>query len=139
MLDALQHSDDGYAEALKEQLWDYQTEDGNIVPVVMKNGMNAFLKKANEYGGGFLVKADENGKPKIWRTTTNDIKEMGTPVPFDEYINQMVEEQKNARKKQFYAQFDGSSLQPGSKVEVAMEAGDEPMEMTFAGMARTAR
>ena len=133
VLDALQHADDGYAETLTAQLWDYQTEDGNIVPVVLSNGMNAFLKKANEYGGCFVVKPDKNGNPEIWHTTSNDIKEMGTPIPFDEFINQQTEEQKDARKKQFIALFDGSDLKPGVKVYVAMESGDEPMEMTFAG------
>ena len=133
VLDALQHADDGYSEALKAQLWEYQTEDGNVVPVVLSNGMNAFLKKANEYGGCFVVKPDENGNPKILQSASNDIKEMGTPIPFDEFVNQQTEAQKGARKKQFLAHFDGSGLKPNDKVEVAMEAGVDPMEMTFAG------
>ena len=131
--DALQHADDGYGDALKELLWTYQTEDGNIVPAILTTGQQVFLKKANEYGGGFVVVPDEDGNPAIKQVSSADIKEVGTPVPMDDYINQQVTEQKNARQQQFFAQYDGSGLKPSDIVEVAMEAGDEPMQMTFAG------
>ena len=131
--DALQHADDGYGEALKEQLWPYQTEDGNIVPATLTTGQQVFLKKANEYGGGFVVVPDEQGQPTIKQVSSADIKEVGTPIPMDDYINQKFAEQVDARYKQFFAQYDGSGLKPSDTVEVAMEAGDEPMEMTFAG------
>lgn len=131
--DALQHADDGYGEALKEQLWPYQTEDGNIVPATLTTGQQVFLKKANEYGGGFVVVPDEHGQPTIKQVSSADIKEVGTPVPMDDYINQKFAEQVDARYKQFFAQYDGSGLKPSDIVEVAMEAGDEPMQMTFAG------
>lgn len=131
--DALQHADDGYGDALKELLWTYQTEDGNIVPATLTTGQQVFLKKANEYGGGFVVVPDEDGNPAIKQVSSADIKEVGTPVPMDDYINQQVTEQKNARQQQFFAQYDGSGLKPSDIVEVAMEAGDEPMQMTFAG------
>ena len=131
--DALQHADDGYGDALKELLWTYQTEDGNIVPATLTTGQQVFLKKANEYGGGFVVVPDEDGNPAIKQVSSAEIKEVGTPVPMDDYINQQVTEQKNARQQQFFAQYDGSGLKPSDTVEVAMEAGDEPMQMTFAG------
>ena len=131
--DALQHADDGYGEALKEQLWPYQTEDGNIVPATLTTGQQVFLKKANEYGGGFVVVPGEDGNPTIKQVSSADIKEVGTPVPMDDYINQKFAEQVDARYKQFRSQFDGSGLKPSDTVEVAMESGDEPMQMTFAG------
>lgn len=131
--DALQHADDGYGEALKEQLWPYQTEDGNIVPATLTTGQQVFLKKANEYGGGFVVVPDEQGQPTIKQVSSADIKEVGTPIPMDDYINQKFAEQVDARYKQFFAQYDGSGLKPSDTVEVAMESGDEPMQMTFAG------
>ena len=131
--DALQHADDGYGDALKEQLWPYQTEDGNIVPATLTTGQQVFLKKANEYGGGFVVMPGEDGNPTIKQVSSAEIKEVGTPIPLDDYINQRVTEQKNARLQQFFAQYDGSGLKPSDTVEVAMEAGEEPMQMTFAG------
>lgn len=131
--DALQHADDGYGEALKQQLWPYQTEDGNIVPATLTTGQQVFLKKANEYGGGFVVVPDEDGNPAIKQVSSAEIKEVGTPIPLDDYINQKVTEQKNARQQHFFAQYDGSGLKPSDTVQVAMEAGEEPMQMTFAG------
>lgn len=131
--DVLQHADDGYSDALKEQLWSYQTEDGNIVPATLTTGQQVFLKKANEYGGGFVVVPDEQGQPTIKQVSSADIKEVGTPIPLDDYINQKVTEQKNVRQQQFFAQYDGNGLKPSDTVEVAMEAGEEPMQMTFAG------
>ena len=131
--DALQHADDGYGDALKELLWTYQTEDGNIVPATLTTGQQVFLKKANEYGGGFVVVPDEDGSPTIKQVSSAEIKEVGTPIPLDDYVNQKVTEQKNARQQQFFAQYDGSGLKPSDTVEVAMEAGEEPMQMTFAG------
>lgn len=132
-IDALQHADDGYGDALKEQLWPYQTEDGNIVPATLDSGKQVFLKKANEYGGAFVVVPDEQGQPTIKQVSAAEIVEVGTPVPLDEYIENAVAHQKDARAKQFISQFDGSGLKPNDHVTVAMEQGDENIDMTFAG------
>lgn len=132
-IDALQHADDGYGEALKQQLWPYQTEDGNIVPATLDSGKQVFLKKANEYGGAFVVVPDEQGIPTIKQVSKASIIEKGTPVPLDEYIEKAVAQQKDARAQQFISQFDGSGLKPNDQVTVAMEQGDENIDMTFAG------
>lgn len=132
-IDALQHADDGYGDALKEQLWPYQTEDGNIVPATLTSGKQVFLKKANEYGGGFVVVPDEQGQPTIKQVSNAEIKEVGTPVSLDEYIESSLAQQKEARAQQFISQFDGSGLKPNDRVTVAMEEGDANINMTFAG------
>ena len=132
-IDALQHADDGYGEALKEQLWPYQTEDGNIMPATLDSGKQVFLKKANEYGGAFVVVPDEQGQPTIKQVSNAEIREVGTPVPLDEYIESSLAQQKDARNKQFISQFDGSGLKPNDQVTVAMEEGDANINMTFAG------
>ena len=137
--DALQHADDGYGEALKEQLWPYQTEDGNIVPATLTTGQQVFLKKANEYGGGFVVVPGDDGNPTIKQVASADIKEVGTPIPLDEYINQKVTEQVDARYKQFRSQFDGSGFKRGDIVSVSMEAGDEPSDVKIVGYTEDGR
>lgn len=131
--DALQHADDGYGEALKEQLWPYQTEDGNIVPATLDSGKQVFLKKDNEYGGAFVVVPDEQGLPTIKQVSKASIIEKGTPVPLDEYIEKAVAQQKDARNKQFRSQFDGSGFKRGDIVSVSMEAGDEPSDVKIVG------
>lgn len=132
-IDALQHADDGYGDSLKEQLWPYQTEDGNIVPATLDSGKQVFLKKANEYGGAFVVVPDEQGQPTIKQVSNAEIREVGTPVSLDEYIESSLAQQKEARNKQFISQFDGSRLKPNDRVTVAMEEGDANIDMTFAG------
>lgn len=132
-IDALQHADDGYGEALKQQLWPYQTEDGNIVPATLDSGKQVFLKKANEYGGAFVVVSDEKGQPTIKQVSKASIIEKGTPVPLDEYIEKAVAQQKDARNKQFISQFDGSGLKRGDIVSVSMEEGDEPSDVKIVG------
>lgn len=132
-IDALQHADDGYGDALKEQLWPYQTEDGNIVPATLDSGKQVFLKKANKYGGAFVVVPDEQGQPTIKQVSNAEIKEVGTPVSLDEYIENTVAQQKDARAQRFISQFDGSGLKPNDQVTVAMEEGDANVNMTFAG------
>lgn len=132
-IDALQHADDGYGEALKQQLWPYQTVDGNIVPATLDSGKQVFLKKANEYGGAFVVVPDEQGQPMIKQVSNAEIKEVGAPVSLDEYIENAVTQQKDARAQQFISQFDGSGLKPNDRVTVAMEEGDANIDMTFAG------
>lgn len=132
-IDALQHADDGYGEALKLQLWPYQTEDGNIVPATLDSGKQVFLKKANEYGGAFVVVPDEQGQPMIKQVSNAEIKEVGTPVSLDEYIEKAVAQQKDARNRQFISQFDGSGLKRGDIVSVSMEEGDEPSDVKIVG------
>ena len=138
-IDALQHADDGYGEALKEQLWPYQTEDGNIVPATLDSGKQVFLKKDNEYGGAFVVVSDEQGLPTIKQVSKASIIEKGTPVPLDEYIEKAVALQKDARNKQFISQFDGSGLKRGDIVSVSMEAGDEPSDVKIVGYTEDGR
>lgn len=135
-IDALQHADDGYGEALKQQLWPYQTVDGNIVPATLDSGKQVFLKKANEYGGAFVVVPDEQGQPTIKQVSNAEIKEVGTPVSLDEYIESSLAQQKEARAQQFISQFDGSGLKPNDQVTVAMEEGDANVNMTFAGYSK---
>ena len=135
-IDALQHADDGYGEALKQQLWPYQTEDGNIVPATLDSGKQVFLKKDNEYGGAFVVVPDEQGQPMIKQVSKASIIEKGTPVPLDQYIEKVVAQQKDVRNKQFISQFDGSGLKPNDQVTVAMEEGDANINMTFAGYSK---
>ena len=132
-IDALQHADDGYGEALKQQLWPYQTVDGNIVPATLDSGKQVFLKKANEYGGAFVVVPDEQGQPTIKQVSNAEIKEVGSPVSLDEYIESSLAQQKEARAQQFISQFDGSGLKQNDRVTVAMEEGDANIDMTFAG------
>lgn len=139
VIDALQHADDGYGEALKQQLWPYQTEDGNIVPATLDSGKQVFLKKANEYGGAFVVVPDEQGQPMIKQVSNAEIKEVGTPIPLDEYIEKAVALQKDARNKQFISQFDGSGLKRGDIVSVSMEAGDEPSDVKIVGYTEDGR
>lgn len=137
--DALQHADDSYSDALKELLWTYQTEDGNIVPATLTTGQQVFLKKANEYGGGFVVVPDEDGNPAIKQVSSAEIKEVGTPIPMDDYINQQLAEQVDARYKQFRSQFDGSGFKRGDIVSVSMEAGDEPSDVKIVGYTEDGR
>ena len=127
-IDALQHADDGYGEALKQQLWPYQTEDGNIVPATLDSGKQVFLKKDNEYGGAFVVVPDEQGLPTIKQVSKASIIEKGTPVPLDEYIEKAVAQQKDARNKQFISQFDGTSLKPNDTVSLSINDKDQPTE-----------
>lgn len=127
-IDALQHADDGYGEALKEQLWPYQTVDGNIVPATLDSGKQVFLKKANEYGGAFVVVPDEQGQPMIKQVSNAEIKEVGTPVSLDEYIEKAVAQQKDARAQQFISQFDGTSLKPNDTVSLSINDKDQPTE-----------
>ncbi len=127
-IDALQHADDGYGEALKEQLWPYQTEDGNIVPATLDSGKQVFLKKDNEYGGAFVVVPDEQGQPMIKQVSKASIIEKGTPVPLDEYIEKAVAQQKDARNKQFISQFDATSLNPNDTVSLSINDKDQPTE-----------
>lgn len=127
-IDALQHADDGYGEALKQQLWPYQTEDGNIVPATLDSGKQVFLKKDNEYGGAFVVVPDEQGLPTIKQVSKASIIEKGTPVSLDEYIEKAVAQQKDARAQQFISQFDGTSLKPNDTVSLSINDKDQPTE-----------
>jgi hypothetical protein len=127
-IDALQHADDGYGEALKQQLWPYQTEDGNIVPATLDSGKQVFLKKDNEYGGAFVVVPNEQGLPTIKQVSKASIIEKGTPVPLDEYIEKAVAQQKDARAQQFISQFDGTSLKPNDTVSLSINDKDQPTE-----------
>lgn len=139
VLYGIDHADDGYAEAMTEQLWPYATEDGNIVPVTLLDGTTAFLKKANEYGGTFVTTTDENGQPTIRQIHTSEIKKIGNPIPFQDYVNQLAEQNHAATVQKFTSMFDGSNLQPGQTVEIAMESGTDSISMSFAGYTQDGR
>ena len=139
VLDGIEHADDGYSEALTQQLWPYATEDGNIVPVTLLDGTTAFLKKANEYGGTFVTTTDENGQPTVRQIHTSEIKKIGNPIPFQDYVNQLAEQNHAATVQKFTSMFDGSNLQPGQTVEIAMESGTDSISVSFAGYTKDGR
>ena len=139
VLDGIEHADDGYSEALTQQLWPYATEDGNIVPVTLMDGTTAFLKKANEYGGTFVTTTDENGQPVMKQVHATEIKETGNPVPFQDYVRKLSEQNHAATVQKFTSMFDGSNLQPGQTVEIAMESGTDSISMSFAGYTQDGR
>ena len=139
VLYGIDHADDGYAEAMTEQLWPYATEDGNIVPVTLLDGTTAFLKKDNEYGGTFVTTTDENGQPTIRQIHTSEIKETGNPIPFQDYVNQLAEQNHAATVQKFTSMFDGSNLQPGQTVEIVMESGTDSISTSFAGYTKDGR
>lgn len=139
VLYGIDHADDGYAEAMTEQLWPYATEDGNIVPVTLLDGTTAFLKKDNEYGGTFVTTTDENGQPTIRQIHTSEIKEIGNQIPFQDYVNLLAEQNHAATVQKFTSMFDGSNLQPGQTVEIAMESGTDSISMSFAGYTQDGR
>lgn len=139
VLDGIEHADDGYAEAMTELLWPYATEDGNIVPVTLMDGTTAFLKKANEYGGTFVTTTDENGQPTVIQAHASEIKEVGNPIPFQDYVNQLTEQNHAATVQKFTSMFDGSNLQSGQTVEIAMELGTDSVPMSFAGYTQDGR
>lgn len=139
VLDGIEHADDGYSEALTQQLWPYATEDGNIVPVTLMDGTTAFLKKANEYGGTFVTTTDENGQPVMKQVHATEIKETGNPVPFQDYVRKLSEQNHAATVQKFTSLFDGSNMQPGQSVEIAMEAGTDAVQTQFAGYTKDGR
>lgn len=139
VLDGIEHADDGYSEALTQQLWPYATEDGNIVPVTLMDGTAAFLKKANEYGGTFVTTTDENGQPVMKQVHATEIKETGNPVPFQDYVRKLSEQNHAATVQKFTSLFDGSNMQPGQSVEIAMEAGTDAVQVQFAGYTKDGR
>ena len=139
VLDGIEHADDGYSEALTQQLWPYATEDGNIVPVTLMDGTTAFLKKANEYGGTFVTTTDENGQPVMKQVHATEIKETGNPVPFQDYVRKLSEQNHAATVQKFTSLFDGSNMQPGQSVEIAMEAGTDAVQVQFAGYTKDGR
>lgn len=139
VLDGIEHADDGYSEALTQQLWPYATEDGNIVPVTLMDGTTAFLKKANEYGGTFVTTTDENGQPVMKQVHATEIKETDNPVPFQDYVRKLSEQNHAATVQKFTSLFDGSNMQPGQSVEIAMEAGTDAVQVQFAGYTKDGR
>ena len=139
VLDGIEHADDGYSEALTQQLWPYATEDGNIVPVTLMDGTTAFLKKANEYGGTFVTTTDENGQPVMKQVHATEIKETGNPVLFQDYVRKLSEQNHAATVQKFTSLFDGSNMQPGQSVEIAMEAGTDAVQTQFAGYTKDGR
>ncbi len=133
VMEAVDHADDGYGEALTEQLWPYATEDGSIVPVTLQDGKTAFLKKANEYGGAFVATTDENGKPVVRLSSSAQIKEKGEPVPFQDYVNQLAAQKHEETLQSFNTMLDGSGFKRGDIVSVSMEEGLKPSEVKVVG------
>ena len=126
--DALQHADDGYAESLKQQLSPYTMENGNIFSLTLTDGQRGYWKSKNDYGAGFGVFPDANGKPVVKQVSLSQVKEEGKEIPLQEYVNQLAAQKHEATKKNFEAMFDATSLKPNDTVSLSINDKDQPTE-----------
>lgn len=126
--DALEHADDGYAESLKQQLSPYTMENGNIFSLTLTDGQRGYWKSKNDYGAGFGVFPDANGKPVVKQVSLSQVKEEGKEIPLQEYVNQLAAQKHEATKKDFEAMFDATSLKPNDTVSLSINDKDQPTE-----------
>ena len=127
-MDALEHADDGYAESLKQQLSPYTMENGNIFSLTLTDGQRGYWKSKNDYGAGFGVFPDVNGKPVVKQVSLSQVKEEGKEIPLQEYVNQLAAQKHEATKKNFEAMFDATSLKPNDTVNLSINEKDQPTE-----------
>ena len=127
-MDALEHADDGYVESLKQQLSPYTMENGNIFSLTLTDGQRGYWKSKNDYGAGFGVFPDENGKPVVKQVYLSQVKEEGKEIPLQEYVNELATQKHEATKKNFEAMFDATSLKPNDTVSLSINDKDQPTE-----------
>lgn len=127
-MDALEHADDGYVESLKQQLSPYTMENGNIFSLTLTDGQRGYWKSKNDYGAGFGVFPDANGKPVVKQVYLSQVKEEGKEIPFQEYVNELATQKHEATKKNFEAMFDATSLKPNDTVSLSINDKDQPTE-----------
>ena len=127
-MDALEHADDGYAESLKQQLSPYTMENGNIFSLTLTDGQRGYWKSKNDYGAGFGVFPDANGKPVVKQVYLSLVKEEGKEIPLQEYVNELATQKHEATKKNFEAMFDATSLKPNDTVSLSINDKDQPTE-----------
>ena len=127
-MDALEHADDGYAESLKQQLSPYTMENGNIFSLTLTDGQRGYWKSKNDYGAGFGVFPDANGKPVVKQVYLSQVKEEGKEIPLQEYVNELATQKHEATKKNFEAMFDATSLKPNDTVSLSINDKDQPTE-----------
>lgn len=127
-MDALEHADDGYVESLKQQLSPYTMENGNIFSLTLTDGQRGYWKSKNDYGAGFGVFPDANGKPVVKQVSLSQVKEEGKEIPLQEYVNELATQKHEATKKNFEAMFDATSLKPNDTVSLSINDKDQPTE-----------
>ena len=127
-MDALEHADDGYAESLKQQLSPYTMENGNIFSLTLTDGQRGYWKSKNDYGAGFGVFPDANGKPVVKQVYLSQVKEEGKEIPLQEYVNELATQKHEATKKNFKEIFDATSLKPNDTVSLSINDKDQPTE-----------
>lgn len=127
-MDALEHADDGYVESLKQQLSPYTMENGNIFSLTLTDGQRGYWKSKNDYGAGFGVFPDANGKPVVKQVYLSQVKEEGKEIPLQEYVNELATQKHEATKKNFEAMFDATSLKPNDTVSLSINDKDQPTE-----------
>lgn len=128
-MDALEHADDGYVESLKQQLSPYTMENGNIFSLTLTDGQRGYWKSKNDYGAGFGVFPDANGKPVVKQVYLSQVKEEGKEIPLQEYVNELATQKHEATKKNFEAMFDATSLKPNDTVSLSINDKDQPTEV----------
>lgn len=127
-MDALEHADDDYVESLKQQLSPYTMENGNIFSLTLTDGQRGYWKSKNDYGAGFGVFPDANGKPVVKQVSLSQVKEEGKEIPLQEYVNQLAAQKHEATKRNFEAMFDATSLKPNDTVNLSINEKDQPTE-----------
>lgn len=112
----------------------YRNEAGEIIPLTLDNGQQAYHKSgdlANKFGTVTVTYTDETGKPKTTNWPVSKIKEQGTAMPagqFAERLSADLAEQSGNRVMNWLL---GNNVEAGQQVELTI-AG-ETMPFTVDG------
>ena len=136
---------EGFKEAMEEHhqqqaaldeaaIEPYRNEAGEIIPLTLDNGQQAYHKSgdlANKFGTVTVTYTDETGQPKTTNWPVSKIKEQGTAMPagqFAERLSADLAEQSGNRVMNWLL---GNNVEAGQQVELTI-AG-ETMPFTVDG------
>lgn len=112
----------------------YRNEAGEIIPLTLDNGQQAYHKSgdlANKFGTVTVTYTDETGQPKTTNWPVSKIKEQGTAMPAGQFAERLSDDLAEQSGNRVMNWLLGNNVEAGQQVELTI-AG-ETMPFTVDG------
>lgn len=120
---AMQEQHDSQTALDEAAIEPYQSEAGEIIPLTLDNGQQAYYKSGdlgNKFGTVIVTYTDENGNPKQMEWPVSKIREQGNAMPTEQFAERLSSDLLDQSERRNMDWLLGNRVETGQQVELTI-------------------
>ena len=120
---AMQEQHDSQTALDEAAIEPYQSEAGEIIPLTLDNGQQAYYKSGdlnNKFGTVIVTYTDESGQPKEMQWPVSKIREQGNAMPTEQFAERLSSDLLDQSERRNMDWLLGNRVETGQQVELTI-------------------